>query len=63
MEPDPSKPATPKGKPTPAEPQPVTTGSGAASALARLKVWERGRAKLRESSRGKPGNKVGGGGN
>ncbi|MBC5766563.1 hypothetical protein [Ramlibacter albus] len=60
---DPPDCAPAEGKPVLPEEQPAgNTGSGAASALARLKVWERSRAKLREGSRDKPGNKVGGGG-
>jgi hypothetical protein len=63
LETDPPKPDPQDGKQSPEEQPSSNTGSGAASALARLKVWERSRAKLREGGRDKPGNKVGGGGN
>ena len=57
MMPDPAKPvqddkvAVPQQEDTP---QPAGAGSGAASALARMKQWERSRAKMREGSREKP---------
>lgn len=61
--PEPAQPAPGDAKPlVPDEAQAGNTGTGAASALARLKLWERSRARLREGARDKPGGKGGGGG-